>query len=325
MIFLLNSLIREVYERGYMKKYLPPRPALSFGNVRLGGTGKTPHVIYSAIYLHKRGVNLCVLTRGYGRKGKDLLLFPPGVKPGSTDSVGDEAMLIKRKVPDILLCISPDRRAGMERVIRDFDVDLFLLDDGFQQFQMRKSLDMVLLRYDDLPGIGNLTNHFAMRESPRSLKYADFIVVTKVPDLVDPDLVDSVGGRYFRHVDRAFSRYRISGMGSNRGEETGDWGEKEFFLFGGVGDFSGVLDTARSHGITISGHSRFPDHTDYTAEKIARVREKARGRPLLTTEKDLVKLPHEKFGEIFSLSIEVEFLVGKELFEKKIKSVAGLE
>lgn len=318
MLFLYNTLLREMTGRGLLKKFSPIRPVLSLGNISFGGTGKTPHVMYVANLLIDHGKKVCVLTRGYKRKSTGCLYFGGGEIPDSAETTGDEPFLLKKKIPELILCIGENRRESIERVLQREDVDLFLLDDGFQQFRIEKSFDAVLVRYNDLPLLKKWKTHFMMRESPLSLRYADFVVVTKVPPVFDYEHADTCSHRYLGGVEKAFTRYRVSRVENNRGNGVEGSEEKEFFLFGGVGDFSGLLDTARDNGIRVGGFLSLPDHVTYSEKTIDRVRHLARGRALLTSEKDIVKLPYERFGEIHSISIEVEFLRGKEAFGGKI-------
>lgn len=318
MLFLVNRIMRVMTDGGVLKKYVPPRPVVSVGNIHFGGTGKTPHVIYLAKFFIERGKKVCVLTRGYKRKERGLHLFPSGEIPDSVDKSGDESFLLKKKVPDVILCVGENRRESMQRVLRQGDVDLFLLDDGFQQFRMEKSFDAVLLRYNDLPGMGKMLNHVKMRESPGSMQHADFILITKTPVTFQEGSVDALFGRYGIELERAFTRFRVVGIANNRGSVTEYPREGEFYLFGGVGDFNGLVDTAMEHGINVGGCHPLPDHVSYADTLMDSIRHRSGGRQLLTTEKDIVKLPYERFGEIFSLVIEVEFLRGKELFEEKV-------
>ncbi|NIS74666.1 MAG: tetraacyldisaccharide 4'-kinase [Deltaproteobacteria bacterium] len=318
MLFLVNRIMRVMTDGGVLKKYVPPRPVVSVGNIHFGGTGKTPHVIYLAKFFIERGKKVCVLTRGYKRKERGLHLFPSGEIPDSVDKSGDESFLLKKKVPDVILCVGENRRESMQRVLRQGDVDLFLLDDGFQQFRMEKSFDAVLLRYNDLPGMGKMLNHVKMRESPGSMRHADFILVTKTPVTFQEGSVDALFGRYGIELERAFTRFRVAGIANNKGSVTEYPREGEFYLFGGVGDFNGLVDTAMEHGINVGGCHPLPDHVSYADTLMDSIRHRSGGRQLLTTEKDIVKLPYERFGEIFSLVIEVEFLRGKELFEEKV-------
>ncbi|NIO17346.1 MAG: tetraacyldisaccharide 4'-kinase [Deltaproteobacteria bacterium] len=322
MLFLYNTLVRELTERGVFKKFVPSHPVLSVGNISFGGTGKTPHVICMANYLIDRGKRVCVLTRGYKRKGAGYRFFRQGEVPESVEAVGDEPFLLKKRVPGITMCVGESRHESMDRVLREEEVDLFLLDDGFQQFRLAKSFDAVLLRYRELAALDIRAKHFMMRESPLSLRHADFIVITKVPAPFECQNLDFPGSRYLGEVERAYTRYRVSCVSTNAGNGAQDWKGVDYFLFGGVADFSGLLDTAREHGIVVGGFLPLPDHVDYSERTMERIRHLSRGRTLLTSEKDIVKLPYERFGEIHSISVDVEFLRGKEQFLGRVLAAA---
>ncbi len=134
MLFLYNTLLRELTERGVLKKFVPSHPVLSVGNISFGGTGKTPHVICIANHLIDRGKRVCVLTRGYKRKGAGYRFFRQGEIPESVEAVGDEPFLLKKRVPGITMCVGESRHESMDRVLREEEVDLFYWMMVFSSF-----------------------------------------------------------------------------------------------------------------------------------------------------------------------------------------------
>ncbi len=316
MIFLLNYFLREGFERGIFGKVDTPKPVISFGNIHFGGTGKTPHLLEAVRFLTGRGINVCVLTRGYGRREKGTKFVKPGILPPSWESVGDEAFMIKKRIPESALCVSSDRIVAIHRALQeDSGIDLFLMDDGFQQFRVRKNADFILIPYKRIETLMKHSSPFFMREGPGAIRYSSAVIISKVPKVYEKDMVETFIQSYGRGKDLVMSRFRAEGVVDNRGRKRRDPRGKEYFLFGGIGDFESLLELARSSGIFVKGSWKLKDHVCYTPSLMGRVRSRAEGIPLLTTEKDLVKLPFDSYGEINSLTIGVEFLSGRDRFE----------
>src|SRR6476661_8723470 len=160
------------YDRGIARASHLSGPVVSVGNLSVGGSGKTPFVLLLGELLQARGVKFDILSRGYGRKTKGVMLVDPA---GSSHDFGDEPLLLARRLA-VPVIVGEDRyQAGLFAEKR-FGPQLHLLDDGFQHRSLARDFDIVLITPEDtrdslLPG-GRL------RESPRSLARADAIVLT---------------------------------------------------------------------------------------------------------------------------------------------------
>ncbi len=160
-----------------------PKPVVSVGGLAMGGAGKTPVVLHLAKRLHQEGVRVGILLRGYGRKGRQPLVLPPGtVLP--PDETGDEAQLYLA-AGHAWVGIGPDRyQTG--RAMAD-QVDLFLLDDGFQHWALARDLDLLLLDPLDPNAGGGLFPLGRLREPRDAARRADFVltpekaVTTEIP------------------------------------------------------------------------------------------------------------------------------------------------
>ncbi|RMG57322.1 MAG: tetraacyldisaccharide 4'-kinase [Deltaproteobacteria bacterium] len=318
---LFNALRRRVTRfLGREREF--PAPVISIGNIHFGGTGKTPHVLHIAEKALERGMSVAVLSRGYRRKGEGERVFLPGEIPPSWEDVGDEPFLLKIRCPGLTLGVSPDRVSVAEKVKRSGRVDLFLLDDGFQQFHIRKEVDVVLLPWKDISRLGNLLLRARLREDPVSLRYARVIVVTKSPGGISAEDVLPHVRRFGFAGELFLSRVIPEGIFSNRGNGfRGD--TRSFFLFAGVADFESFRRLAVDAGVEVVGEKNFPDHVRYTREAVEELREESGGAPLLTTEKDIVKLPPDEFGEIWALRMGLE-VSGEGEFVDKLLRMAGV-
>jgi len=136
----VNRLWRALYRRGILKSRRLPRPVISVGNLAAGGAGKTPAVIAIARALTERGLNVTILTRGYGRADTEAGL----VTSLDAGRFGDEPVLIKSKLQKVHVIVGSKRYDNAIRFLSDNDCDLFILDDGFQHLQLARDLDVVI-------------------------------------------------------------------------------------------------------------------------------------------------------------------------------------
>ena len=152
-------------------------PVISFGNITLGGTGKTPLVLYLAEQLRDAGHRPGILTRGYGRKSpeKHVALAPGATMP--VDRSGDEPQIFLR-AGVAAVGIGPDRFLT-GRMLEQFGCDVILLDDGFQHVRLVRSADLVLIDGLNPFGGGRVFPGGRLREPLTSLARADLFLITR--------------------------------------------------------------------------------------------------------------------------------------------------
>jgi len=168
----INRARRTLYRAGVLKAKRLHRPVISIGNITAGGAGKTPAVIAVCRYLERRGLRVAVLTRGYKRGNQRHTGI---ITSNDADKFGDEPVLIKRSTNASVL-------VGAKRyeIARDFDCDVFVLDDGFQHLQLHRDYDVVI----DAPSRFH-------REGRAALRNADAVV----PRRLRLNVPDSLRGR----------------------------------------------------------------------------------------------------------------------------------
>lgn len=133
----INRFRRALYRRGVLKAKRLPRPVISIGNIAAGGTGKTPAVIVVCRFLSERGIRAAVLTRGYGRRN------PSATGVVRDVNYGDEPFLIKQS-SNCDVIVGANRYENATEYLRNNDVDVFILDDGFQHLQLHRDFDVVI-------------------------------------------------------------------------------------------------------------------------------------------------------------------------------------
>jgi tetraacyldisaccharide 4'-kinase len=186
MIFAAGTRLRNgLYATGALKPVRVPRPVLSVGNITLGGTGKTPLVVYLAQWLADRGFTPALLTRGYGRQARSrMIIVSPGDVAPLPASCGDEPALIRRLVPQTWLGVCSQRHLAAAEILKRCDEPIFLLDDGYQHRSLHRDLNLVVID----PSQPLLRNRVVplgtLREPLSSLERADAVVINgDVPDM----------------------------------------------------------------------------------------------------------------------------------------------
>ncbi len=161
-----------LYERRILRTRSLQGPVISVGNLSSGGSGKTPFVLLMGEMLNARGIKFDVLSRGYGRKTRGVLLVDPAGLPAQ---FGDEPLLIARKLQVPVVVGENRHNAGVFAEAR-FGHQLHLLDDGFQHRGLARDFDIVLLTPQDAKD--RLLPAGRLREPVSSLRRADAVVLT---------------------------------------------------------------------------------------------------------------------------------------------------
>lgn len=160
-----------LYDRGVLRARRLQGPVVSVGNLSAGGSGKTPFVILLGELLKVRGVKFDVLSRGYGRKSRGVLLVDPA---GLADQFGDEPLLIARKL-QVPVIVGEDRYEAGRFAESRFGAQLHLLDDGFQHRALARDFEIVIVTPQDAND--RLLPAGRLREPPASLRRADAVVL----------------------------------------------------------------------------------------------------------------------------------------------------
>lgn len=320
MIGVFARCRRTLYGAGILRSASLPRPVVSVGNLTAGGSGKTPHVLFLAGWLSGTGVRVAILSRGYGRKTRGVLWASRGDgtesagarKDSEADRVGDEPALLASHLPGVPVLVGESRFAAGTECLRSREVDAFLLDDGYQHLSLRRDLDILLV--DAALGLGNRrTLPFGpLREPAGTARFADALILTRCESLDHGrTALASVPFPPGRPV--AFTRILPFALVDGSGRETplppkGG----EVVAFSGIANNDRFEKTLREIGFSVRRFLAFRDHHRYRPEDIERIRAAADGLPVLTTEKDLVRLPRALPFPLGAVRVRAEFLSGWE-------------
>ena len=147
IFYFIISIKNWCYNSALCRQYTFDIPIISIGNISFGGTGKTPMVIHIGEKLKGDGYKPAIISRGYKRKSTGLVVVNDGsnilVEPQDS---GDEPYLISKKLMDVPVVVCNKREKAAEYITKHFlDVNIMLLDDGFQYRKLVRDLDIVLL------------------------------------------------------------------------------------------------------------------------------------------------------------------------------------
>ncbi|MTI18637.1 tetraacyldisaccharide 4'-kinase [Rhodobacteraceae bacterium RKSG542] len=261
-------------------RYSSKLPVICIGNFTVGGTGKTPFAIALFQQMKERGYKPSFLLRGYG----GTIRGPVRVDPDKhrAELVGDEAMLLARVGPTV---VCADRPAGAKLLESQEDVDLILMDDGFQNPSLRKDFSIVLV--DAAVGTGN--NH-CLPAGPLRAPLA--------PQASKADAIVLVGeGNQAVEALRVASSYGLTAHKAHIEPLFADSIEGERVIaFAGIGRPQKFFASVRMSGAELVEALPFPDHHPFTSEEADQILKTAELKDLMpvTTAKDFVRLKGHK-------------------------------
>lgn len=275
-----------------------PRPVISIGNLHLGGSGKTPLTAAVASHLLRRGFQVAILSRGYGRSESRVRVVSQGDGPLLGPSLaGDEPVLLAGLVPGAAVVVGADRhQAGQHALLRlDHSPDLFLLDDGFSHVKLHRDVDILAFPASDPFAGGRMLPSGRLREPLESARWADAVVLTGMPE-ADTDL--TLGDE----LAEGLRTYGFGGPGFLCSAHTGPATRvdgtliapgSKVVLVSAIARPDGFEASALAAGFQIATHMRFRDHHAYPEATLRMIRTAFRTAAadlVLVTGKDRVKL-----------------------------------
>lgn len=308
---------RGLYRRGLLRAQTVGVPVISVGNITMGGTGKTPLVEWIAEKLAKDNRRVCILTRGYGRVHPQQRVIVSNGAEILSDAAraGDEALLLAERLKGRAAVISDaDRVSAARWAIDNLRSDVFVLDDGFQNLGLARSLDIVTVDATNPWGNRHLLPAGILREPPGELARADCIVLTRVDESDEIQELEREINKLSqgRPVFRSRMKIRCLRPVISTGESLSTENIKSSTVaaFCGIGNPPSFFAQLRRDGYQLGHTQVFRDHHVYAQTDIDRVvRESiATGaQTLLTTAKDEVKLRSLRFNlPCYAVDIGIE-------------------
>lgn len=319
------------YQQGWFRTERLPRPVISVGNLTVGGTGKTPVVIYLVERLTARGLRVAVLSRGYRRRSHapQVLVSDGRQVLSGPEEAGDEPYLIARRCPQAVVAVGANRSALGRWVLSRVPVDCFLLDDGFQHLQLHRDVNLLLVDATDLAGIQAALPIGRLREPLSAATRADALLITRVADeqAAEPvrRLLLQACGSLPSSIPVGFPAEEFQRVGGNERRPLEMFRGRSAFLFSGIGNAESFPALVAGLGVTVTETLAFPDHVHYTDAMVETIRAKAKqcGADLLvTTEKDAGKVAPLLHADDFcwAVRLRTEILTGQDLLERLLGS-----
>ncbi|SNZ08662.1 lipid-A-disaccharide kinase [Persephonella hydrogeniphila] len=321
----LAKVRRYTYEKGLIQKHKLPIPVISIGNLSVGGTGKTPLTIFTAKKLIERGYSVTVLSRGYKRKSRGTVIVRNRNKIlVNWEEAGDEPFLIAKN--NIPVVVSENRYAAGLKAIEEINPDIFILDDGFQHFQLHRDVNILVFDATKPFWEDSLLPSGRLREPPEFYRYADILIINRLEKVENKEEIISK----IQKLKKKFfiSQEKIDGLtdleNSYRLETLSG---KNIGVFSGLGNnpqfFNTVEKLSKKIGFKITEKNSYPDHYDYSQLQLS-------NNPdlWLTTEKDIIKIRPEYIKKYrimalkYTLKLDEDFInyLEKRIFYDKVKN-----
>jgi tetraacyldisaccharide 4'-kinase len=305
-----------LYAKGLLKQKRLNAPVVSVGNLTVGGTGKTPMVIWIAEKLLAEGKHVAILSRGYR----------------GANGTSDEIELMKFRLQGrVVFGVGKDRFSEGQRLETEQPIDVFLLDDGFQHLQLARDLDILLMDASRRLAGESLLPAGRLREPLSAMSRANILVFTRTENM--PGAVDAI--QKLNQFPVFAAATQLVGFRRLGGEisllSSTDVGVGPFFAFCGLGNPDAFFRDLRDWGLAICGQMVFPDHHRYTEEDVLQIQlgaKRAGANALVTTEKDEQNLGGTGFGHApvyisvidLAVSPETDF---KNALDQKLQRSAG--
>ena len=311
------------YDKHIFKEHNTPIPVVSIGNVTVGGTGKTPLVIWLCKQL-SQNYNCVILTRGY--KAHNSYCAKRNT---------DEPEMLSKSCPDAKVIVNPNRVVGAAEAIGKFNTKLIIMDDGFQHRRLARDLDIVTIDATRPFGYGKIIPAGLLREPVSSLKRADAVVITRCDTANESELnkleekLKAINPKII--VSRSIHA-PVHAININKEEiNLQQLKDKKVFAFCGIGNPEAFLHTIRNLGCDIAGSKIYNDHHNYINDDLSDICKQAKhskAEIILTTQKDWTKISVLNTAEnnltLAYIAIEFKFLAGETKLRNLIQDkIAG--
>jgi tetraacyldisaccharide 4'-kinase len=281
-------------------------PIICVGNIYIGGTGKTS-VAIEIIKILSQSKKVCFLTKGYGRKSnRDIFLDKLSTPNQKAEDTGDEALLLNKFGH---VYISNNRAEAINTIIK-LKYEAIILDDGYQDHQIFKNLNILCFDSKNWIGNNNLIPSGPLREPLTSIKEANFIIVKGEKNQIIEKEVKTINP----NIEIIYAENKIENIETLK--------NKNFIAFTGIGNPHSFFNTLLDHNVKIIKQIIYPDHFQFTEKNYKVLSKEAENNKcnLLTTEKDYVRINNNFKEKIYYTKLNT-LLIEKESLEKELKKL----
>ncbi len=308
MYGLINHIRNLLFDKGVLKTLSHDTVVISVGNLKAGGTGKTPFVEY-LLRLLASSYNIAVISRGYGRKTKGYRLVDP---QGRAEDFGDEPLQMAKKFPNVLFAVCESRNKAIEIIEAEYPaIDLVLLDDAYQHRYTARDFNILLTEYNRPFFKDRVLPFGLLREYRQGYKRADCIVVTKCPPLEErerKDFAEKLKPLPDQRIFFSEIHYRLPYLLNDESRKL-NLSEHSVVLFTGISNNSHIVSYLKSKTLLL-GTISYNDHHNFSQRDRLHILQEFRklGKAdsiLLTTEKDAGRIGSFPI-DVYVLPIDVE-------------------
>jgi len=298
-------------------------PVVSVGNVRAGGTGKTPFVVLVAQMLSARGLRVGVVARGYGRIGEGRIVV--GEHP-DVRRVGDEPAMMARSVQGTVV-VDDSKRNAARWVASGALADVIIVDDGFQHRWLARDLDIVLVGARELEDNERLLPAGYAREPRSALRRAHLVVVTGCRSVEELETARTHLA-WLKDVPTIGVKLVATEVVDAATKAVTDLRNRRVVALSGIGNPASFERTLQELGADVAAHRSFADHHWFTSQELASVeqdRVRLRAERVVTTEKDFVRIAPEDAAALALLSVvrvRQEIIDGEQTLHAQLGRIA---
>ena len=329
MIYWLVTSIRNyLYDCGFLKSYAFEIPIIAVGNLSVGGTGKTPMIEY-LVRLLSENYSVATLSRGYKRQSTGFVLADANT---DAKTLGDEPFQMHQKFPEVQVAVDADRKNGIEQLLaQSKKPEVILLDDAFQHRKVKAGFYILLTAYDDLFTDDWMLPTGNLRESRSGAVRADMIIVTKCPnnlsELARKEITNKLERFLLRRNDSNLVvfftaiAYDESVYSADSIKEVSEIKHNPKLLLAGIAKPKPFFAYLQQENDVVL---EYPDHHHFSESDIHSIKKQAEDKPIVTTEKDYVRLKnHIPSKQLYYLSIKTSFVSDSKNFDQILLNYVG--
>lgn len=330
----VSAIRASLYREGWLPTRKLPCRVISVGNLTVGGTGKTPVVIFLTEWLLAQGRRVGVLSRGYRRRSRSsqvLVSDGRSLLAGPAEA-GDEPYLIAKRCPTAIVAVGADRYALGRWVLEQHPIDCFVLDDGFQHLALHRDVNLLLIDATDAEGLRAVFPAGRLREPLTAAARATVLLLTRSDEGAGAEEVlqriNRAGGPAEQPIRVSFKPDKLVNVATGKMEEPARFAGTSAVAFSGIArpvSFHSLLERL---GLKLAETAVFPDHHEYRPADLEDLRRRARqsgAEMLITTEKDAGKVapllrPDDR---CWAVRLRTEIVEGQERLECLLLGVRG--
>ncbi|MDB2544408.1 tetraacyldisaccharide 4'-kinase [Woeseiaceae bacterium] len=294
LFFALILIRKSLFKKLSKSLYQPPCPVIIVGNITVGGTGKTPFIIWLANYLTAKNLKVAILIRGYGGTIKGMPIEVS--KNSDVDIVGDESIMIATKTNCVVM-VHPDRNLSCEYLSKR-KIDLIICDDGLQYYMLKRDYEIAIIDHKRLFGNGQLLPAGPLREPISRLKNVNL-------ELSQIGIPSDKGNHENAYTN--INTFYLNGdiaVNIDTGERKllSEFMNNKVHAVAGIGNPARFFNLLERKKLSIEKHY-FRDHQKYLLNDLSFNDD----LDILMTEKDAVKCKKFKNGRLWYVPVDLMF------------------